>query len=76
MSGKDGRKGFFVGVISCGGWCGYSAYYVVADTPGQVRDIVIQHHFQNFKPEQLTIKVVEIDSSSEIIELDEIDLIG
>jgi len=70
------KRGFFVGVISCAAWCAYNAYYVMADTPGQARDRVRKEHFPNFKPEQLTIKIVEIVDSEEVTELDELDVVG
>lgn len=70
-------KTFFVGVTSCMAWCGYGAYSVVAETPEEAEQKVRERFYPDWgeKP-GLTVKVVQINTSWGVHELDELDVVG
>jgi len=66
-------KTFFVGVTSCG----YGAYSVVAESPEEAEKMVREKHYPDWgeKP-GLEVKVVQINTSWGVHELDELNVVA
>jgi hypothetical protein len=70
------RKTFFVGVTSCGSWCGYGAYAVAAENSDQAIAMVKEEDFSDWDETRLTFSATEINPVTGVQELDEIELVG